>query len=358
MRHIHGRGRRILAALLILAGLAPALAACSTRPASNVELLYYAAGAGDDRKFVECIRPGTSGKYPIDDETFTILTDLKTWNIAPKGQGGDSDQAIESGTKYGPDGQPGPQVKTWSSVDFVINQDCTKGADSPIVQFWERLGRRYEISTDSDENGWQQAKWVDLLENTLVVAEKKAIAEGTRFYTADALDSNGHGERGELEKRIGPLFADELRRKLGGDYFCGSAFHMDPKGNPQPVTYDEYVPAGSNPDGTVKFTVEQRTSTCPPPRISITDIDFANADIARARADVYAAEQRAKAQLIAAQAELDKAKLLGQAASNEQYLRYKQIEAQLAAADACKASPNCTVIVDGSGRAGVNVAAK
>ena len=344
--------RRVLALFALLA-VGFTASACSTRPASNVELLYYKAGLGENKAFVECIRPGTSGKYPVDDETFTILTDTRTWNIAA--EGGDTDKPIESGTKYGPDGQPGPAVKTWASADFVINRDCTGGSASPVVRFWETLGRRYEVSGDDEEYGWNQANWIKLLQNTLVTAERKALAEGTRFYTADELDSNAKGQRAELEKRIAPLFASELHAKLGGDFFCGVAYQTDSDGKAVEVAYDDYLPDGVNEDGSLKFKVEQRKSTCPPIRISITDVDFANAEIAAARADVYSAQQRAKATLIAAQAELDKANKLGQAANNEAYLRYKQVEAQLAAAEACKANPNCTVIIDGTGAAGVNI---
>jgi len=350
--------RRCSVVLALAALTAPGLAACATRPPANVLLLYYKAGAGDDRKFVECIRPGTSGKYPVDDETFTLRTDARTWNIAHDGEGGDSNTPIESGTKYGPDGQPGPAVKTWSSADFNINVDCTAGKNSPAVRFWEDLGRRYHISRDDTEDGWDEKEWRELLLATFVVAERKAIAEGTRFYTADELDSNGKGQRGELEKRLGPLFQAELRKKLGGDYFCGTGYHVDDQGKPVEVEYDEYIPDGTNDDGTLRFKTEQRKSTCPPVRISITDIDFANAAIAAARADVYAAEQRAKAALVAAQAELEKARKLGEAAKNPDYLKYKQIEAQVAAAEACKSNPNCTVIIDGTGQSGINVGAR
>lgn len=348
-------------ALLALAAITATTGACATRPASNVLLLYYQSGTLENKVFEECIRPGTSGSYPIDDETYTILTDTRTWNIAP--QGGDSDQAIESGSKYGPDGQPGPTMKTWSATDFVINSDCADGANSPVVRFWETLGRRYEISSDNDEYGWRNDKWRELLLNTVVVAQRKALAEGTRFYNADDLEGNAHGERAELEKRIAPLFQQELRTKLGGDFFCGVGFRVDSKGRAQEVEFDEYIPDGSEPvdpakpDGAqrMKFKVEKRKSTCPPIRISITDVDYANPAIAAARADVYAAQQRARAAVIAAQGELDKANLLGQAASNEAYLRYKAVEAQMAAAEACKANPNCTVIIDGTGAAGVSI---
>ncbi len=344
------RWRRAAALLAVVAVTAMA-GACATRPASNVMMLYYNAGAGENKTFHECILPGRSGSFPVDDETFTLLTDTRTWNVAP--QGGDSDQPIESGTAYGADGQPGPAVKTWSATDFVINIDCSKGADSPAVRFWETLGRRYQVSVNDDEYGWNQDNWRTLLLNPLVVAQRKALAEGTRFYLADDLDSNANGERAELEKRIQPLFQQELRAKLGGDFFCGIGFRVDERARAQEVEFEEFVQTGAEPrdpkkpDGPQRliFKAEKRKSSCPPIRISITDIDFANPAIAAARAEVYAEQQRAKAKVIAAQAELDKANLLGQAASNEAYVRFKEVDAQLAAAEACKSNPNCTVII-------------
>lgn len=345
---------RMCAALLALAGVAAAASGCSTRPGPNVLLLYYAAGNLENKKFIECVQPGTSGKFPVDDETYTIRTDRRTWNIAPEGQGGDSNVAIVTGTKYGGDGQPGPSVKTWLAADFWINTDCSKGAASPVVRFWEDLGRGKGISVDHDEYGWVEEKWRALLLDTLVVAAKKAISEGTRFYTADELDSNSDGQRRELERRIAPLFSHELRTKLGGDYFCGTGFRVVGD-KAQEVEYEEWVQTGfepmdpKKPDGAQRlvFKPEIRRSACPPIRISITDIDFDNPEIAKARADVYAAQQRARAKVIEAQGELDKANLLGQAASNAAYLEYKKVEARLIAAESCAKNPNCTVIIGG-----------
>lgn len=356
---------------LVTALALPAATACATRPAPNVMMLYYAAGNLENRQFVQCIHPGTDGKYAIDDEIFTILADRRTWNVAP--EGGDSNTPYTSGTAYGSDGQPGPAVKTWVASDFWINTDCTGGKDSPVVRFWEDLGRSKGISVDNDEYGWVPDKWRELLQSTLVVVQQKVIAEGTRWYLADDLDSNGHGERAEMEKRIGPLFQAELRAKLGGNYFCGAGFRID-SGTHRPVEveYEEYLPDGTEdtaepldpakPEGPkrqrMKFKVEKKRSTCPPVRISITDVDFANQAIADARAEVYAAKQRAQAKLIDAQAELDKSIKLAQAAQNGAYLQYKEIEAKYKAAEACAANANCTVIIDGTGSAGINVGTK
>lgn len=345
MRFRRGIGAAAIAGVVLLAS-----AACSTRASYDEVVLYYKAGAGDNREFVECINPGKSGDYPIDDQVFSIPTTLRTWNI--RREGGDTDKAIESGTRPGADGQPGPKVKTYATAEFFINVDCKAKANSPIVRFWETLGRRYGIAEDG-EDGFKVDKFRELLLNTIVPVEEKVLAAGTRFYTADNLDANTNGERAELERRMAPLFQDELRAKLGGEFFCGVGYNRGAE-----VEWVELVADGTDPDGRPKVREEKRKGTCPPVRISITDIDYADEGIAAARANVYKAEQEAKAKLIAAQAELQQSQILGQAASNEAYLRYKQIQAQAAAAEACRANANCTVIIDGTAGGGVNVNTK
>jgi hypothetical protein len=335
--------RGIITAALALA-VAGSVGACSTRAGYDEVVLYYRAGAGDNREFASCIEPGHAGDYPVDDEVYSIPTTTRTWSILK--DGGDTNVPIDSGSKPGPEGQAGPHVATWATVDFYINTDCTGGKTSPIVKFWETLGRRYSVS--SNDAVFSVAGFKALLQKTLIPAEAKAIAAGTRFYTADQLDGNTNGEREEMEKRIAPMFAAELRAKLGGDFFCGVGYDRG-----RPVEWDEYAADGIDAFGKPSIYSTRKHGTCPPPRISVIDNDIADPAIAAARAAVYAAEQRAKANLIAAQNEKDIADKLGQAASNEAYLRYKAIQAQLAAAEACKANPNCTVIIDGTGHAGV-----
>lgn len=330
---------RITAAALV-AVLAAPLAGCSTRAGADEIYLYYASGAGDDKKFVECIEPGTAGSYPLDDEIFALPTSLRTWNIRP--QGGDTDQPVKSGSK--PVGnQPGPEVVIYATADFYLNTDCKAGKDSPVVKFWENTGRRYGVSTDG-EGGFKDDAWKTVLLNTLVPAEEKALREQTRNYTADELDANLGGVWGRMEKQLGALFNAELRAKVGGDYFCGTGY-----GRGGDVEWTEWVPDGVDEQGVAKVREEKRKGACPPVRISITDVNFADAGIAASRAAVFKAEQDAKAKLIAAQAELDQSRILGEAAKNESYLKLKQIEAELEAAKACASNPNCTLVVGASG---------
>lgn len=331
-----------LAAVLALAAGA---SACATRAPSDEIVLYYKAGAGDDKVFKECIEPGKAGPYPVDDEVFYLPVNLRTWNIRP--DGGDTNQPIKSGSKPVGD-QPGPEVVVWATADFYLNSDCKGGKESPIVRFWEQTGRRpwldgKGVSTNG-EGGFNEDAWRAMLLNTLVPAEEKALREQTRLFTADDLDANTNGVWGQIERMIGPIFLEQLNSRLGGDYFCGTGYKRG-----EQVTWEEHVPDGVDANGVPKFKTEERKGTCPPIRISITDINFADGNIAAARARVFAAEQDAKAKLIAAKAELDQANILGAAAKNELYLRYKEIEARAAAAEACKANANCTVIIDGAG---------
>jgi hypothetical protein len=342
------RLRRAAAAMAVLA-LAAGASACSTRAPADQLVLYYKAGAGDDKKFQECIEPGKAGPYPYDDEAFYLPVNLRTWNIRPSG--GDTDQPIKSGSK--PVGnQPGPEVVVWATADFYLNTDCAAGKDSPIVRFWEQTGRRpwldgKGIST-AGEGGFNEDAWRVMLLNTLVPAEEKALREQTRLFTADDLDANTGGVWGQIERAIGPIFLEQLRSRLGGDFFCGTGYRRGAQ-----VEWEEHVPDGVDVNGVAKFKTEKRTGSCPPIRISITDVNFADENIAAARARVFAAEQDAKAKKVAALAELERAKILGEASRNELYLRYKEIEARAAAAEACKANPNCTVIIDGVGGVGV-----
>lgn len=348
--------KAIVAFFALVAALA-GVTACSTRASFDEVILYYQAGAGENTKFQECIPPGSSGPGTVDDQTFRLPATLRTWSIRKDGSG-DATQAIDTGSKFGADGQPGPHVLTYTTAEFYLNINCgtgklaNKDPNSPVVQFWQNIGSRPWGKDNkplvTDGAAFDVGAWKAMLENTLVAAEEKVLADGTRFYTADQLDSNANGERTQLERRLAPYFAAELHAKLGGDYFCGVGYKPNTLTN-----WTEYVANGVDAQGAPVIQEEQRSGYCPPVRISITDVDFADPAIAAARAGVYKAEQDAKAKLIAAQAELEQANILGKAAANEAYIKYKQVQAQAAAATACQASPNCTVIIDGTGNAGV-----
>lgn len=344
------RIRRALSTLII-AGLLASSAACSTRPPSDMIALYYKAGVGDNKTFVECIQPGKSGSWPIDDEVFYLPTSLRTWNMRP--QGGDTDQPVRSGTRPKGD-QPGPEVAVWTVTDFYLNTDCSGGPSSPLVQFWENTGRRYSVSKNGDD-GFDDKAWQTMLVNTLVSAQEKSLRSLARAYDADALDANAGGIWAEIERRMAPLFQAELRAKVGGDYFCGAGYNRG-----RDVEWTELVDDGVDQAGLPTVREEKKKGKCPPVRITISDVSFADPGIAAARAKVFEAEQNAKAALIAAQSQVDVAAKLAQAGRDPGYVRLRELEVQLAIADKnlqiaaeCAKNPNCTVVVTSGG--GVNV---
>lgn len=320
------RVSRVIAGLAALA-VAVSLAACSTRPPADEVYLYYMDGPTDSKDFKECVEPNGKGPWSANNNVYALPTSLRTWNIRPAG--GDTDQPVKSSSKPGQDGQPGPEVLVYATAEFYLNTHCGTGDKagtdkaSPLVQFWEKTGRRYKVSDGS--GNFDEGAWRTMLLNTLVPAEEKAIREVTRNYTADQLDANADGVWKQMEEALGTTFLAELKAKTGGDYFCGPGYD---RGKPD----------------------------CPPLRISITDVNFADQGIAEARARVFKAEQDAKAALIAAQSQVDVANKLSQAGKDAGYVRLKELEAQLQAAQACAQNPNCTLIL-GTG-AGVNVNTK
>lgn len=310
--------RRFVAAFLA-AAVAVTLAACSTRPSPDELYLFYTNGPIDQKGFQECVEPNGKGPWQANNDVFALPTSLRTWNIRPSG--GDTDQPIKSSSRPGPNGEPGPEVAVYATTEFYLNTNCEGGKDSPVVKFWENTGRRYTVSTAGAE--FSDEGWRTMLLNTLIPAEEKAVREAVRKHGADDLDANVNGVWKQIEDDLGETFVAELRAKTGGDYFCGPGY-------------------------------DRRRAECPPIRISITDISFADQGIAEARAKVFKAEQDAKAALIAAQSQVDVANKLSQAGQDAGYVRLKELEMQLQAAQACASNPNCTLIL-GAGAAGVNV---
>lgn len=340
---------------LLAAATVGTLTACATRAPSDSIILYYAAGAGENREFVECIEPGTDGSYPMDDEIFALPTSLRTWNIRP--EGGDSDKPIASGTlptSVNGTNQPGPEVVVYATADFYLNSDCAKGKDSPIVRFWETTGRRYGVSADGEE-GFNQGNFNRMLLNTLVPAEEKALRQETRKYNADVLNDNIGNVWTTMERNLAPTFQAELKAKLGGDFFCGTGYAGGAK-----VKWTEWEPVMKNggtsfeefvldENGQQAYEEVEKSGTCPPVRITVTDVNFRDKNIADARARVYASEQDAKAKQIEAQGQADRAATLEGVGNSPGYIRLQEIEAQKQAAEACKTAKSCTVIIGDPG---------
>lgn len=351
---------------LALAAVVVTLTACSTYAAPDQIILYYKAGTGDQRQFGECIQPGQSGSYPVDDEIYALPTSLRTWNIRPKG--GDTADPIASGTlpeTVNGAVQPGPEVVVYATADFYLNSDCKAGAKSPIVRFWESTGRRYGISADGTgedgDGGFSQANFNRMLLNTLVPAEETALRQETRKYDADALDANTNNVWTTMERNLAPTFQQALEDKLGGKYFCGTGFAGGAK-----VNWTEWQPAFKNggtsfeepeldANGQPVYEEVKKSGACPPVRITITDVNFRDPNIVKSRNKAYAAEQEANAKRAAAQGDADAAAILNGAGNSPGYVRLQEIEAQKQAAEACKVSKNCTVIIGDPGNTSLPV---
>lgn len=347
------------------------MAACSSRPPPDEIWLHYSAGSMSTQKFVECIPANTKGPGVVNDKLFAIPTNARTWNIQPPGTpGADDNTPIKVGTKpttVDSDGkpvapgtpgaiqQPGPEVIVWVNTDFYIRTFCgadNKDKNSSIVKFWETLGRRYQISTDDAK--WDLAKWKDLVNATYLPALKSSMQTAARKYDADTLDSDNNSAWSAMEREIGTTLLAALKAKPGGEFLCGAQYANDSvvtwnQSQVDPNTGDQLRDAAGKPlpDVPVK-------GQCPPIKVDITAIDYADPKVQQARADVYAAKQRAEAQLTEARAKKQAADLLRQ--GGEQSIEIQRLQTQLEIAKACAANPNCTLIVNGAaGNTNVNV---
>lgn len=354
------------------------LSACGTTPGSDMLVLRYDKGTGGGLKFKQCVQPNTKGGTSYNDPNIPLPTSIRTWNIRADGAG-DSTTPIQTGTK--PDApvtdgqghvitpaQPGPDVVVYTQASFYLNTDCKTGgvkgkdsANSPIVQFWQTVGNRYQIakpSTDDDPSkNFDIAKFRTMLQATLVSAEEKALRQASRQFDADDLDTNAGGVWTQLEGQISNAFTTALTQNLGGsNFFCGPEYRRDASGRPLDVNWTEQQPDPAHPG---QFIPVQKHGTCPPVQINVQDINFANPAIAQARSSAYAAQQNARAQAITAQAQVDVANKLKSggpeaAKIQEQQLELQKTQEQTKQVQACASSgAKCVVVVGGTG--GVNV---
>jgi hypothetical protein len=309
-----------LVAVSVIAALT--LTGCSSIAEPNKVGLYYAQGSIDGNHFDHCIDPGTAGSYPINDEVIWINADLRTWNIAASG--GDTNTPITVTSKPDPtNGQPsGVQVNVWTTTNFHLNTSCKGGKDSPLARWWNDIGRRYEADTDKG--------WIAMLQNTLVPALERADKSVIRNYSDADLVSGVVFDR--VQQEISTVFQTELKRVVGGEYFCGPTFDR-----------------AKNPD------------VCPAVEVLVKDIDYTDPAIQDARnkkkvavenaaAQVAAAKGKADAAVAEAQGQVDAANKVRGLYGNAAWLKLQVMELNLQIAEACGKNPNCHMIMGTNGQ--------
>lgn len=333
--------RKWAIAAVAVAALFGASACTTTTSPSHVGLYYY-IGAEEGNEFNHCTVPSNTDDYPMNDEIYYVPIDGRTWLVDDQ-DGADSKEPVLVNSKAAPGQQTGVQVKVWSQTSFLLNSFCgsnNKDKASPLVQWWERFGRGYGADVDPDLPAEEQRKdagWKNMLLNVLVPPLKTAIQNSVKNYPLDALTSGAANnpmtidnvERKGLKVEIGELMQIELRRLMGGDFFCGPKFN---RSTPE-------CPA-------VEVTVEAQIAD-PNLQAAINDkqaaVERAAAALAEAQGKVQAAQAQNELLKNAAWIELEKARL-----------EYETAKVQ---AEACKASPNCTTILTG-GNASVLVGTK
>lgn len=298
--------RNRLAAVLAALGLLVTATACSEIADPDVVGLYYLEGDSDGYKFDHCIDPGKSDDAIWNNSVVWLPNNLRTWNIQP--QGGDSDRPITVATKPEPNQPSGVQVNVWSQVNLMLNTNCEGAGNSVLVQFWERIGRRYKAD---EETGWKA-----MLLNTVVPALEKSTRVVVRNHSADPTVAGTNLP--EIQQAVSTEFGKELRRLVGGDFFCGPTFN-------------------------------RATKTCPPVEVLVKDVDYTDPGIQQARNNKQKALEDAAAKVAAAQGEVDAANKLDSLYRNGAWLELEKAKIQLEIAKACGQNPNCQMIMGSDG---------
>lgn len=306
------RIKRIFGTALAGLLLAGGLAACSSIAPPDQVGLYYMEGPSDGYRFDHCYDPGSTTDAEWNNSTVLLPNSLRTWNIAPPNTpGADSNTPITVNAAP-QEGQPsGVQVNLWTQTNFSLNTNCgsdDKDANSPLVQWWEKIGRRYKADTTDG--------WAAMLGATVVTAEQTAARSVAREYTADVLVSGT--KREEVQVKIADLFATEIKRLTGGEYYCSPTF-------------------------------DRHTNKCGAPEVQLKDVDYTNPAIQQARDEKQAAIEHAAALVAAAQGQVDAANKLGTLYNNPNWVLLQQSQNELEEAKACAANPNCTIVIGSNG---------
>src|SRR5690606_24136378 len=121
---------------------------------------------------------------------------------------GDTNQALVVTAKPEEGQESGLEVLVWTQTTLKLNTYCgedEKDRNSPLVRWWESLGKRYRA--DAEEG------WLRMLQNTVVPALEKA-KNVLRAYTADELVLGTVWT--EAEHAFAATFTAELTRLSGG----------------------------------------------------------------------------------------------------------------------------------------------
>lgn len=291
--------------LAVTAAVALFLSGCAIAPPDGVGL-YYMEGSSDGYTFGQCIEPGVSGPGTWNNSVVYLPTNLRTWNIAP--EGGDSTRPITVSSKPETSQPSGVQVNVWAQVNLMLNTNCEGGKDSTIVQFWEKIGRRYQA--DRDEG------WKTMLLNTVVPALEKSVRVVVRNYSADPLVAGTNLP--EIQEAIAKEFSTELARVTGGPYFCGPDF-------------------------------QRATKTCSPVQVLVKDVDYADPGIQQARNEKQQALERATALVAEAEGKLRAAEAQDKLYDNPNWVALEKAKIQLEIAKACGNNPNCHMVMGADG---------
>jgi hypothetical protein len=282
--------------------------ACAERAASDTVGLWYAQGNSDGDHFDHCVPPGKSDDIAVNDKVYWVPNNLRTWNATPKG--GDTNVPLTLTAKPDAGQTSGTQVLVWTQTSFKLNTFCgndDKDTSSPLVQWWQSIGKRYQADTTDG--------WTNMLMNTVEPALEKA-KNTLRGYTADELVAGTVWDQAEplFEK----VFSEELTRLSGGNFFCGPTFNR------------------AKPD-------------CPQVAVSIKDVDYSDPGIQDARNAKQKAIEQAAAQVAAAQGQVDAAAKQRDLYNNPAWVALQKAQIQLQIAQACGQNPNCHMIMGSDG---------
>lgn len=310
------RATGILAGLLV-AGIA--LTGCTSTTDPDVVGLYYMQGSIDGNEFGHCTLPGKTDDYEWNNQIIYLPANLRTWTISD-GESADSKDAIVVSAKPQAEQPSGVQVKVWSQTKFILNTFCDQNG-GVIREFWEKIGRRYGADTDQ---GWRK-----MLLETIVPSLQKVTRDVIRTYEADKLVGNIDGVQTKAQGEIANLFASELNRTAGGNFFCGPSFNRSSK-------------------------------DCPAVEFAVLDIEFADEGIQKARnekqkaleeaaAKVARAQGEAQALLAEAQGKVDAANKIRELYNNPAWVKLQLAQMDLDAIKACGNNPNCKMVIGADG---------